>query len=83
MPEPKTHLEAREYDAVLAGLRLLSAQLRGGHVAPDDGDIGSILTADGDHFGLTADQIDDMGDAMQFGRHQIARSEFNGKEPGR
>lgn len=54
-----------QYDAALAALRLLSAALIAGAVAPDDGDIGDILTDGGAHPGLTADEIADLGDFWQ------------------
>lgn len=63
----------REYDAVLAGLRLLARELADGRVSPDDNDIGQILTCDMAHPGLGADAIHALADAMQAGEHDIAR----------
>lgn len=61
-PANRIHITERQRDAIWAGLRLLQCSLeqRPGHhpVAPDDGDIGDILTNAGKHAGLTADEID-------------------------
>lgn len=56
-----------EYDAILAGLRLLQAALEAGDVEPNDGDVGDILTCAGSHAGLTVEQIESLIDDMQCG----------------
>lgn len=66
-------LSPREYDAVLAGLRLLARELDAGRVAPDDNDIGQILTCGAAHPGLDSGQIHALADAMQAGERDIAR----------
>ena len=49
-----------EYNAVIAGLRLLQNALDNSTVTPDDGDIGDILTNTGSEKPLTAAQIDEL-----------------------
>lgn len=49
-----------EYDAVIAGLRMLALGVEGGTVSADDGDIGEILTDGGAHSGLSAEEIHDL-----------------------
>ncbi|UTC28663.1 hypothetical protein MARCHEWKA_01500 [Brevundimonas phage vB_BpoS-Marchewka] len=66
-------LSPREYDAAMAGLRLLARELAAGRVAPDDNDIGQILTNGMEHPGLSAEQIHDLADAWQAGERDIAR----------
>ena len=63
----------REYDAALAGLRLLARELAAGRVSPDDNDIGQIMTNGMEHPGLTAEQIHALADAWQAGERDIAR----------
>lgn len=60
-------LNGPQYDALLAGVRLLAGALGEGMVNPDDGDVGDILTNSGEHPGLTASEVYDLGDAMQSG----------------
>ncbi|USN14384.1 hypothetical protein KABACHOK_05710 [Brevundimonas phage vB_BpoS-Kabachok] len=66
-------LSPREYDAALAGLRLLARELAAGRVAPDDNDIGQILTNGMEHPGLSAEQVHALADAWQAGERDIAR----------
>lgn len=66
-------LSPREYDAVLAGLRLLARELDAGRVAADDNDVGQILTCGMQHPGLAAKQIHALADALQAGERDIAR----------
>lgn len=54
-----------EYDAMLAGLRLLARALQTRQVTPDDDDVGSILTNSGEHAGLTSDDVYSLGDRWQ------------------
>jgi hypothetical protein len=61
-------MNARELDAVLAGLRLLQSALDAGTVTPNDGDIGDVLTCSGDHGGLTAAQIDELCERLNTGK---------------
>lgn len=61
---------SEEFDAVIAALRLLACALNDPSgdpitVEPNDGDIGSILTNEGEHAGLTYDQIHDLADRFQ------------------
>jgi hypothetical protein len=56
--------DQREFDATLAALRLLATALHKGEVAPDDGDVGDILTCSGDHPGLTSEEVHDIADRM-------------------
>lgn len=56
-----------QFDAIIAGLRLLQSSLDRGDVAPDDGDVGDILTCNGDHAGLTAAEIDDLAISLIAG----------------
>lgn len=63
----KLNIESTEYDAILAGLRLLQIALESGDVGPNDGDIGDILTCGGGHAGLTVEQIETLIDDMQCG----------------
>lgn len=51
---------SEEYNAVIAGLRLLQNALDNSTVTPDDGDIGDILTNTGSEEPLTAAQIDEL-----------------------
>lgn len=51
---------SEEYNAVIAGLRLLQNALDNSTVTPDDGDIGDILTNTGSEKPLTAAQIDEL-----------------------
>lgn len=61
---------AEEFDAIVAGLRLLGCALLPGsaeaygHVSPNDGDIGDILTNSGEHAGLTSEQVDALCDRL-------------------
>lgn len=66
-------ISSRQYDALLAGLRLLARDIDKGLVEPNDGDVGDILTCAGAHAGLSAEQIHAFGDALQKGEHDIAR----------
>jgi len=51
-------ISKKQFDAVLAGLRLLQSCLENRLVLPNDGDIGDILTDGGTHKGLTTTEID-------------------------
>lgn len=53
-----------QFDAILAGLRMLATGLERGTVTPNDNDVGDILTCGGEHPGLTAAQVFDLGDAI-------------------
>lgn len=57
----------RQFDAILAGLRLLQSSLDSGAVKPNDGDIGDILTCDGDHAGLSAAEVDALANSLLAG----------------
>ena len=50
-----------------AGLRLLQKALDNGTVEPNDGDIGTILTCDGEHEGRGPDDIDAFCTELQGG----------------
>jgi hypothetical protein len=66
----KPHLLALtqpEFDAVLAGLRVLSAAITDSDICPDDGEIGDILTNAGAHAGLSVEAIDALGDRINAG----------------
>lgn len=58
-------LTQEQYDAALAGARLLARALKAGDLEPNDGDIGDILTNSGAHAGLSAQAIHAMADAWQ------------------
>ncbi|WP_164034296.1 hypothetical protein, partial [Serratia marcescens] len=60
-------LSQPEYDAVIAGLRLLACGLEDKIVEPNDGDIGDMLTCGGQHTGLTSDEIHDLCDRLLTG----------------
>ncbi len=60
----KIELTTPEFNAVLAGLRLLATALLMGEVSADDGGVGDIL-ADSDEGHLDADEIDTLADNMQ------------------
>ncbi|SKB50955.1 hypothetical protein [Luteibacter sp. 22Crub2.1] len=51
-----------EFNALIAGLRLLAVAMDKGEVTPEDGDIGSILSSDGD--ALDADGISEFCDEL-------------------
>lgn len=51
---------SEEYNAVIAGLRLLQNALENSTVRPDDGDIGDILTNTGSEQPLTIAQINEL-----------------------
>lgn len=53
-----------EFDAVIAGLRMLAAGVEVGSVTAEDGDIGEILTDGGMHSGLSAEEIHDLCDRL-------------------
>lgn len=53
-----------QFDAILAGLRLLAREVDAGNVARNDGDIGEIWTNSGEHDGLAYDEIQDLGDRL-------------------
>ena len=57
-------LSQREDDAILAALRLLATSLKNGSVAPNDGDIGDILTNSGLHAGLDSEGVHDLADKL-------------------
>ncbi len=50
-------LTAQQICIMGAGLRLLKAGLKDGSVRPGDGNFGDLLTRNGAHEGLTADQV--------------------------
>lgn len=50
----------QQFDAILAGLRLLQEKLENGEVAPDDKGIGQVLTNGGVHSGLDLGEIEDL-----------------------
>lgn len=60
----KLSVSKAEYDAVIAGLRMLAAGVGTGAVSADDGDIGEILTNGGAHSGLSAEEIHDLCDRL-------------------
>lgn len=57
-------LTQSQFDALLAGLRLLAASIQGGLVRANDGEIGEIWTNMGEHEGLPLDDIQDLGDEL-------------------
>lgn len=61
-------LNKKQFDAVLAGLRLLQAALSSGLVDQDDGNIGEILTNGADHEGLTTDEIGTLCEDINTGK---------------
>lgn len=67
--ENNMNFSEKEFDAIIAGLRLLQCGLeqRPGFypVDPGDSDVGAILTNSGKHEGLTVDEIDDFVMRMQ------------------
>lgn len=60
-------MEAKVRNALLAALRLLAAELESGSVAPNDGDIGDILTNGGVDEYLDFEEIDALCDRINFG----------------
>lgn len=60
-------LTEAQFDAVLAGLRLLAANIASGVVHKYDGDIGAIWTNDGEHDGLNVTAIQELGDTLNGG----------------
>lgn len=67
-PANRIHITERQRDAIWTGLRLLQHGLEGTpgfkRVAPNDGDLGDILTNSGKHTGLTADEIEQFIDEV-------------------
>jgi DNA-binding Xre family transcriptional regulator len=57
-------LSGKNFDAVLAGLRLLQTALEQRLVLPEDGDIGDILTNSGKHSGLSVAEIDELCESL-------------------
>jgi hypothetical protein len=57
-------LSSPQFDAIVAALRYLAREMERNHVSPNDGDIGNILTNDGEHAGLSIEQIDALCDAL-------------------
>ncbi|MGF6604020.1 hypothetical protein P3T23_008775 [Paraburkholderia sp. GAS448] len=54
----------RQYDAIVASLRLLERQMEKGAVSPNDGDVGDIMTCSGDHQGLSLEELTLFCDAI-------------------
>lgn len=67
MPRTIDGLSRAQFDAIIAGLRLLQSSLDAGTVEPNDGDIGDILTCSGEHQGLDAAQIDEFCSGLLCG----------------
>lgn len=59
-----TALNAAQFDAIQAGLRLLAASISDGTVSKTDGYIGQTLTNGGEHDGLTPVQIGMLSDEI-------------------
>lgn len=57
----------KQFDAILAGLALLQTALQNRLVLPDDGEIGDILTDNGSHEGLTAEEVGQLSEAFNCG----------------
>lgn len=60
-------MEAKVQNALTAALRLLAAELESGSVAPNDGDIGDILTNGGADDYLDFEEIDKLCERINFG----------------
>lgn len=60
-------MEAKVQNALIAALRLLAAELESGGVAPNDGDIGDILTNGGLDEHLDFEEIDKLCERINFG----------------
>lgn len=56
-----------QFDAILAGLRLLEVALEERTVRPYDGNIGDILTDGQTHEGLTSAQVSELADQINSG----------------
>jgi len=50
----------QQFDAILAGLRLLQEKLESGDVSHDDKGIGQVLTNGGVHSGLDSSEIEEL-----------------------
>lgn len=70
-PAGKERFTRMQFDAVLAGLRLLQTSLSNRLVLPDDGEIGDVLTNGGAHAGLTCDEIDALCVDLNTGQLDI------------
>lgn len=60
-------LTGPQFDAILAGLRLLAEHVASGAVHADDGGIGAIWSDDGQHEGLDPGAIHDLADSLNGG----------------
>lgn len=60
-------MDHHQFDAMIAGLRLLEREMERGNVAANDGDVGEILTDGGRHEGLTVEEISSFGDELLTG----------------
>ena len=60
----KSSISKKQFDAVLAGLRLLQLCLENRLVLPNDGGISDILTDGGSHEGLTTMEIDALCESL-------------------
>lgn len=67
----------KQFDAILAGLRLLQTSLDNRLVLPNDGDIGDILTDTGSHEGMTAAEIDSFCEELNCGDPSMITLDLN------
>jgi len=58
-------------DAIAAALIHLACDIEDGKIQTDDGDIGAILTCDGEHGGLSAPDLRDLAQSILNG-HAIS-----------
>ncbi len=56
----------QEFDAILAGLRLLAQRVRSGELHPDDAILGILTNGDG-HDGLAPAAIDELAQRLNCG----------------
>ncbi|HIH2751431.1 TPA: hypothetical protein ACYLN4_007269 [Burkholderia lata] len=65
----------RQFDCVVASLRLLESKMESGEVALNDGDIGSIMTCEGKHPGMRLDEVTDFCNEILNGNRLFTWSE--------
>lgn len=57
-------MNTKKRDAIAAALIHLAKEIECEYIYPNDGDIGSILTCDGQHGGLSASEVRDLAAAI-------------------
>lgn len=65
------HVTRRQYDAIVASLRLLAREMEKGTVSPNDGDLGDIMTCSGDHRGMSLEEVTLFCDGILDGQGVI------------